>query len=69
MSGSGGGSTGICTAPAWDPTKAYMGGDKVSVNHKEYVARYFTLGENPETHHEPSPVSMTGEPWTFPTDC
>jgi chitodextrinase len=60
---------GTCTAPPWDATKAYATGEKVSLNGKEYVARFYTLGDNPETNHEPEMGPVQGKPWTFPTTC
>jgi chitodextrinase len=59
----------MCTAPAWDSTKAYMAGDKVSLNGKEYTARYYTQNMNPETNHEDQSGPVQGKPWTYPTNC
>ena len=49
--------------------KAYMTGDKVSLNGKEYVARFYTMGDNPETNHEAESGPPQGKPWSAPTSC
>jgi hypothetical protein len=67
--GSGGSGIGMCTAPAWVPTKQYCVGEKVSQNGKEYVAAFCSMGESPDTHHEPNAQSQSGMPWKTPTDC
>jgi chitodextrinase len=59
----------MCTAPAWDSSKTYMTGDKVSRNGKEYVAKFYTVGQDPETNHEPQSGPATGAPWAYPTNC
>ncbi|MBR3646074.1 MAG: carbohydrate-binding protein, partial [Lachnospiraceae bacterium] len=38
--------------PAWDSSKAYSGGDKVTYNGKIYQALWWTQGANPETSTE-----------------
>ncbi len=35
--------------PAWDNTKVYLGGDRVSYNGQEYKAKWWTQGETPGT--------------------
>lgn len=35
--------------PAWDSTKVYLGGDRVSYNGQEYKAKWWTQGETPGT--------------------
>ena len=37
-----------CTDPAWDASKPYLGGARVSYSNKIYEARWWTQGENPE---------------------
>ncbi len=68
-SGGSGGGAGMCTAPAWDPMKAYRTGDRVSLNGKEYVANFYTMGDNPETNHESGSGPPSGKPWSAPTTC
>jgi hypothetical protein len=53
----------------WVASTAYMMGQKVSLNGKEYTARFYTQGQNPETNHEPQSGPVQGQPWTYPTDC
>jgi hypothetical protein len=53
----------------WVATTQYCVGAKVSLNGKEYAARYCTQGMSPETNHEPQSGPVEGKPWTFPTDC
>jgi chitodextrinase len=44
--GGGGG----CTAPTWNATTAYVGGSVVSFNGHQYAAKWWTQGEEPDTH-------------------
>jgi hypothetical protein len=46
-----------------------MTNDKVSRNGKEYTAKFYTVGQDPETNHEPQSGPSTGAPWTYPTNC
>src|SRR5215475_567707 len=41
---------GACTAPAWNATTAYVGGSTVSYNGHRYTAKWWTQGEQPDTH-------------------
>jgi chitinase len=47
--GSGGGGGG-CTAPVWNASTAYVGGAVVSYNGHQYTAKWWTQGEQPDTH-------------------
>ena len=78
---SGGG--GSCTAPAWSASAVYTGGAVVSFNGRQYTAKWWTQGEQPDTHSRtddvwrdngpcsgggPSPsMSPTGSPTTSPS--
>jgi chitinase len=44
------GPPGSCTAPAWNATTAYTGGAIVSFNGHQYTAKWWTQGEEPDTH-------------------
>ncbi|GAB3650483.1 lytic polysaccharide monooxygenase auxiliary activity family 9 protein [Glycomyces tarimensis] len=44
--------TGDCTAPAWNPSTAYSGGDQVTHGGVEYRAEWWTRGEEPGTTGE-----------------
>jgi chitinase len=46
-SSSGGGT---CTAAQWNATTAYVGGSVVSWNGHKYTAKWWTQGEQPDTH-------------------
>jgi chitinase len=39
-----------CTAPAWNATTAYVGGTTVSYNGYIYTSKWWTQGEQPDTH-------------------
>nr|WP_290665393.1 glycosyl hydrolase family 18 protein [Ardenticatena sp.] len=41
--------TGVCSAPAWDASAVYTGGDVVSHNGHEWRAKWWTRGEEPGT--------------------
>lgn len=41
---------GSCTAAAWNPATAYTGGAVVSYNGHQYTAKWWTQGEQPDTH-------------------
>ncbi|GAP63112.1 hypothetical protein ARMA_1535 [Ardenticatena maritima] len=40
---------GVCSAPAWDASAVYIGGDVVSHNGHEWRAKWWTQGEEPGT--------------------
>jgi chitinase len=44
------GTGGTCTAPAWNAATAYVGGSVVSYNGHKYTAKWWTQGEQPDTH-------------------
>jgi chitinase len=44
------GGTGGCTAPVWNAATAYVGGQQVSYNGHQYTAKWWTQGEQPDTH-------------------
>ena len=44
--------TGVCSAPAWDASAVYTGGDVVSHNGHEWRAKWWTQGEEPGTTGE-----------------
>jgi chitodextrinase len=46
----GGGGGGSCSAPAWNAATAYNGGAVVSYNGHTYTAKWWTQGEQPDTH-------------------
>ena len=43
---------GQCTAPPWDPSAVYVGGDVVSHNGRQWRAKWWTQGEEPGTTGE-----------------
>jgi chitodextrinase len=45
-----GGTGGTCTAPAWNAATAYVGASTVSYNGRQYTAKWWTQGEQPDTH-------------------
>jgi chitinase len=45
-----GGTGGPCSAPAWNATTAYVGGTTVSFNGHTYTSKWWTQGEQPDTH-------------------
>jgi chitinase len=45
-----GGTGGPCSAPAWNATTAYVGGSTVSYNGHTYTSKWWTQGEQPDTH-------------------
>ncbi|MQY16579.1 hypothetical protein SRB5_67800 [Streptomyces sp. RB5] len=47
-----GGTSNQCTAPAWDRTKVYVGGNQVSHKGHAWKAKWWTLGEEPGTTGE-----------------
>ena len=67
--GAGNGVVGTCTSPPWMPTMAYHAGDRVSFDGKEYIARFYSMGVNPETNHDPDNGPSTGQPWGPPVSC
>jgi chitinase len=42
--------SGTCTAPLWNASTAYVGGSVVSFNGHQYSAKWWTQGEEPDTH-------------------
>ncbi|MDE2316569.1 MAG: carbohydrate-binding protein [Xanthomonadaceae bacterium] len=64
-SGSSGGSGGTCAA-AWNAGTAYNGGAVVSENGIDYVANWWTQGNDPATN---SGAAGSGEPWTSQGSC
>jgi chitinase len=44
------GGGGTCTAPVWNASTAYVGGAVVSWNGHQYTAKWWTQGEQPDTH-------------------
>jgi len=59
------GSGGSCAA-AWNSTTAYTTGQQVSSNGMNYVANWWTQGQNPATN---SGASGSGQPWTAVGAC
>jgi chitinase len=47
---------GTCTAPAWNAGTAYVGGSTVSYAGHTYTAKWWTQGEQPNTHSGPYDV-------------
>ena len=47
---------GTCTAPAWVAATAYVGGTTVSYNGHTYTSKWWTQGEQPDTHSGPNDV-------------
>jgi chitinase len=47
---------GTCTAPAWQSGTAYVGGSTVSYNGHTYTSKWWTQGEQPDTHSGPNDV-------------
>jgi chitinase len=45
-----GGTGGTCTAPTWNAGSVYVGGNTVSYNGIQYTAKWWTQGEQPDTH-------------------
>ncbi|HET7301104.1 MAG TPA: carbohydrate-binding protein [Oleiagrimonas sp.] len=54
-----------CAAP-WSAAMAYGGGDTASENGTNYVANWWTQGDDPATH---SGTSGSGQPWTAQGAC
>jgi hypothetical protein len=46
-----------------------MMGEMVSKNGKQYTAKFYTQGQDPETNHESQSGPPSGAPWSYPTDC
>jgi chitodextrinase len=60
----GGGNTGNCGGvPAWTAAGVYTGGTQVSYNGKLYTAKWWTQGEQPDTH------AGEGQVWQYVSDC
>lgn len=64
-SGSGSGSGSGC-APAWSSTSVYTAGMTASVNGINYVANFWTEGQNPTTNNG---GAGSGAPWTVTGTC
>jgi chitinase len=47
---------GTCTAQVWNATTAYTGGTAVSYKGHQYTAKWWTQGEQPDTHSGPDQV-------------
>jgi chitinase len=62
LSGGGGGSC----ATAWSSTQVYTAGMTASYNGENYVANYWTEGNNPSTNNG---GAGSGEPWTATGAC
>jgi chitinase len=62
QSGGGGGSC----ATAWSSTQVYTGGMTASEGGENYVANWWTQGQNPATNSGPS---GSGQPWTATGAC
>jgi chitinase len=56
------GPPGTCTAPAWNATTAYVGGSSVSYAGHTYTAKWWTQGEQPNTHSGPNDVWVDNGP-------
>ncbi len=55
-----------CDAPAWEPSRAYVRGDVVSLDGNEYTAAYWTRNQNPAANNGPP---GSGQPWRSPDSC
>jgi chitinase len=64
--GSGGGGGGSGCAPAWSSSQVYTGGMTASENGINYVAEYWTLGQDPATNNGPA---GSGQPWRSQGSC
>jgi chitinase len=62
QSGGGGGSC----ATAWSSTQVYTGGMTASESGENYVANWWTQGQNPATNSGPA---GSGQPWTATGSC
>lgn len=65
-SGSGGGGGGSGCAPAWSSSQVYTGGMTASENGVNYLANYWTQGQDPATNNGPA---GSGQPWTSQGSC
>jgi chitinase len=65
-SGGGGGGGGSGCAPAWSSSQVYTGGMTASENGINYVANWWTEGQNPATDNGPA---GSGQPWTSQGSC
>lgn len=63
--GSGGGSGGTCAA-AWVSSQVYTGGQLASENSINYVANWWTQGNDPATNNGPT---GSAQPWTSQGAC
>ncbi len=48
--------SGSCTFPVWNATTAYVGGTSVTYNGHTYTSKWWTQGEQPDTHSGPYDV-------------
>ncbi|MGH3735539.1 MAG: family 20 glycosylhydrolase [Micromonosporaceae bacterium] len=55
--------TGVCTVPGWQSSQVYVGGDMVSWQGRKYTAKWWTQGEQPDTH------TGDGQPWRDDGAC
>ncbi|MCW5579560.1 MAG: carbohydrate-binding protein, partial [Dokdonella sp.] len=53
-------------APAWAASTVYVGGDRASQDHVNYLANWWTQGEEPATHSGPP---GSAQPWTAQGAC
>lgn len=53
-------------APAWTASTVYVGGDRASQDHVNYLANWWTQGEEPATHSGPP---GSAQPWTAQGAC
>jgi chitinase len=60
-----GGGSGSCDTP-WSSTQVYTAGMTASVSGENYVANWWTQGQNPATNSGPS---GSGQPWTATGAC
>ncbi len=65
-SGSGGGTTSGTCAAAWSATQVYTGGNVASENNVNYVANWWTQGNDPATNNGPT---GSAQPWTSQGAC
>ena len=53
-------------APAWNVTHVYVGGDLASQDHINYLANWWTQGDEPASHNGPP---GSAQPWTAQGAC
>jgi chitinase len=64
--GTGGGNAGSGCAAAWSASAVYTSGMTANVNGINYIANYWTQGQNPSTNNGPA---GSGQPWTSQGAC